>query len=84
MKTAENGGLLSHLLIFSKLSIFPRRHIDFKFSCIVSPESPTSFTFPLAKETGGNRYSHLFLQGSAQVDYEPTAGHHPCMKRQRP
>ena len=53
----EIGGLLGLLLTFSKLSIFLRRRIVFKFF----PESFASFTYPFAKNTGENRSLRLFL-----------------------
>jgi hypothetical protein len=57
METAENGGFLGRLPLFSKLSLFLRRRIVFK----CSPESHASFTYPFAKNTGENRSLRLFL-----------------------
>jgi len=55
MSVLTNSGLLRLLPIFSKLSIFLRRRNVFKFSCIGSPVSLASFSYPFAKETGDNR-----------------------------
>jgi hypothetical protein len=67
----KNSGLLRLMLLFSKLSIFLRRRIVFKFS----PESLASFTYPLAKKTGENRSLRLFLASSDRNELERDCPH---------